>query len=75
MAALAKWAVLPQLDSGALVGLPLTEQGFRRTWSAAQLRDSQTPAYVEEFIRVLAEHPFPECVRSGKVSARKRAAA
>jgi len=75
VAALAKWAVLPQLDSGALVGLSLTEQGFRRTWSAAQLRATQTPAHVEEFIRVLAEHPIPECVPPHKVSARKRAAA
>ena len=75
VAALAKWAVLPQLDSGALTGLSLTEQGFRRTWSAAQLRDSRTPGHVEEFIRVLAEHPIPECVRPRKVNGRKRAAA
>ena len=75
VAALAKWAVLPQLESGALVGLSFTEQGFRRTWSAAQLRDARTPAYVEEFIRVLAEHPIPECVRPRKVTAKKRAAA
>jgi len=75
VAALAKWAVLPQLDSGALVGLSLTERGFRRTWSAAQLRDARTPAYVEEFIRVLSEYPIPECVPSRKVTARKRVAA
>jgi LysR family transcriptional regulator for metE and metH len=75
VAALAKWAVAPHLDSGALVGLSLTEQGFRRTWSAAQVRDARTPAYVEEFIRVLAENPIPECVPPRKVSARKRAAA
>jgi LysR family transcriptional regulator for metE and metH len=75
VAALAKWAVLPQLDSGAIVGLSLTEQGFRRTWSAAQLREAKTPAYVEEFIRVLSEHPIPECVAPRKVNARKRPAA
>jgi LysR family transcriptional regulator for metE and metH len=75
VAALAKWAVAPHLDSGALVGLSFTEQGFRRTWSAAQLRHAQTPAYVEEFIRVLAEHPIPECVPSQKMTGRKRAAA
>jgi LysR family transcriptional regulator for metE and metH len=75
VAALAKWAVSPQLDSGVLVGLSLTEQGFRRTWSAAQVRDARTPPYVEEFIRVLAEHPIPECVTPRKVTARKRAAA
>jgi LysR family transcriptional regulator, regulator for metE and metH len=75
VAALAKWAVLPQLDSGALVGLSLTEQGFRRTWSIAQLRDGRSPAYVDEFIRVLAEHPIPKSVPRCKVTARKRAAA
>jgi LysR family transcriptional regulator, regulator for metE and metH len=75
VAALAKWAVLPQLDSGALVGLSLTEQGFRRTWSVAQLRDTRTPPYVEEFIRVLAEHPIPECLRTRKMTARRHAAA
>jgi LysR family transcriptional regulator for metE and metH len=75
VAALAKRAVAPHLDSGALVGLSLTEQGFRRTWSAAQVRDTRTPAYVEEFIRVLAENPIPECVPPRKLSARKRAAA
>jgi LysR family transcriptional regulator, regulator for metE and metH len=75
VAPLAKWAVLPQLDSGALVGLSLTEQGFRRTWSIAQLRDGRSPAYVDEFIRVLAEHPIPESVPRCKVTARKRAAA
>jgi LysR family transcriptional regulator for metE and metH len=75
VAALAKWAVSPQIDSGAVVGLSLTEQGFRRTWSAAQVRDARTPAYVEEFIRVLAQHPIPECVARCKVAGRKRAAA
>ena len=75
VAALAKWAVSPHLDSGALVGLSLTEQGFRRTWSAAQLRDARTPAYVEEFIRVLTEHPIPECVKPRNMTSKKRAAA
>jgi LysR family transcriptional regulator for metE and metH len=75
VAALAKWAVSPHLDSGALVGLSLTEQGFRRTWSVAQLRDARTPAYVEEFIHVLTEHPIPECVRPRNMPSKKRAAA
>jgi LysR family transcriptional regulator, regulator for metE and metH len=75
VAALAKWAVLPQLDSGVLVGLSLTEQGFRRTWTAAQLREARSAVHVEEFIRVLAEHPIPKCVAPRKVTARKHAAA
>lgn len=59
VAALAKWAVAPQLATGTLVGLPLTEQGFKRTWSAAQLRNKRAPAHVQEFIDLLAEHPIP----------------
>jgi len=72
IAALARWAVAPQLDSGAVVGLPLTQQGFRRTWSAAQLRNQCSPLYVEEFIRVLAEHPIPQSVCPGKSAPKKR---
>jgi len=75
VAALAKWAVAPHLDSGALAGVSLTEKGFRRTWSAAQLRNGRPQPYVEEFIRVLTEHPIPECVRPRKATVRKSAAA
>jgi LysR family transcriptional regulator, regulator for metE and metH len=59
VAALAKWAVAPQLASGALAAVSLTEQGFRRTWFAAQLRNRQSSAYVHEFIQLLAEYPIP----------------
>jgi LysR family transcriptional regulator, regulator for metE and metH len=72
IAAIARWAVAPQLNSGALVGLPLTEQGFRRTWSAAQLRDKRSPVYVEEFIRLLREHPIPESICPRRTFAQKR---
>jgi LysR family transcriptional regulator, regulator for metE and metH len=58
VAAMARWAVAPQLASGAVIGLPLTATGFHRTWSAAQLRDQHSPAYLQEFIRLLAEHPI-----------------
>jgi LysR family transcriptional regulator for metE and metH len=60
VASLPRWAAAPQLASGAVVGLPLTAQGFRRTWSAAQLRDHRAPAYLKEFIRLLAERPLYE---------------
>ena len=72
VASLAKWAVLPQLESGELIGLRVTEQGWTRTWSAAQLRDKNAPAYVEEFIRLLREHPIPTSVSRPRVSQGKR---
>jgi LysR family transcriptional regulator, regulator for metE and metH len=59
VAVLAKWAVAPQLASGAVVGLALTEQGHHRTWYAAQLREQRVPNYLQEFVRLLAEHPLP----------------
>jgi LysR substrate binding domain len=58
VAAIARWAVAPQLASGVVVGLPLTASGFHRVWSAAQLRDKQAPAYLQEFIRLLADNPI-----------------
>jgi LysR family transcriptional regulator, regulator for metE and metH len=76
VAAVARWAAAPQLASGAVVGLSLTAEGFRRSWSAAQLRDKQAPAYLQEFIRLLAENPISvdmtTCVTRNDVGLRKR---
>lgn len=58
VAAVAQWAAAPQLATGAVVGIPLTEHGFHRTWSAAQLRSREAPAYLQEFVRVLTENPI-----------------
>ena len=69
VAAMARWAVAPQLASGVVIGLPLTAAGFHRTWSAAQLRDQRAPAYLQEFIRLLTEHPI-----SATSSARRKVA-
>ena len=70
VASLPGWAAGPQIASGAVIGLPLTEQGFRRPWSAAQLRDHSAPAYLQEFIRLLEERPltqdFSRRTREGK---------
>ena len=69
IAALPRWAVGPQLASGALVGVPLQPPGYRWQWSVAQLRDNHSPVYVQEFIRLLADRPiladfFPLAPRS-----------
>ena len=69
IAALPRWAVGPQLASGALVGVPLQPPGYRWQWSVAQLRDNHSPVYVQEFIRLLADRPiladcFPRAPRS-----------
>jgi LysR family transcriptional regulator, regulator for metE and metH len=58
IAALPRWAVGPQLSSGALIGVPLQPPGYRWQWSVAQLRDNHSPVYIQEFIRLLAERPI-----------------
>ena len=58
IAALPRWAVGPQLASGALTGVPLQPPGYRWQWSIAQRRANQPPAYLQEFIRLLADRPL-----------------
>src|SRR5258708_405612 len=58
IAALPRWAVGPQIASGALVGVPLQPPGYKWQWSVAQLRGNHPPAYVQEFIRLLADSPL-----------------
>ena len=79
IAALPKWTVTPQLASGALVGVPLKPPGFRWNWSIALLRENRMPAYVQEFIHILAKLPLhaglsSRIARPKKASLRKVAA-
>jgi LysR family transcriptional regulator for metE and metH len=67
-----RWAVAPHLSSGEVIGLPLTSQGFYRTWSAAQLRDNHAPLYLQEFIRMLREWPISADFSERRMQAKKR---
>jgi LysR family transcriptional regulator, regulator for metE and metH len=54
---LARWAVEPQVRAGSIRALPYTRRGYRRTWSAATLKDMARVPYVREFIDLLVDHP------------------
>ena len=54
---LARWAVEPHLRAGTLRAIRYTRRGYRRTWSAATLKDLSRVPYVREFIDLLADHP------------------
>jgi len=54
--AMAKWAVIPYLDAGQLVTLPLTPQGLYRTWYAVTLRGKMTLPHIRSFIGHLSSH-------------------
>ena len=55
---MARWAVAPQIESGSLVGLPLTARGFQRRWNAAMIRHKAAPPYVMSFVELLASNPM-----------------
>jgi LysR family transcriptional regulator for metE and metH len=58
VAALARWAVEPYVNSGALIPVRLGRDGLRRTWNAATLKSSATPLHIREFCRLLARGPL-----------------
>jgi LysR family transcriptional regulator for metE and metH len=49
-----RWAVSPQVDSGRAVVRPLGNKGFLRRWYAVSLRNQAVPAYLAEFLELLA---------------------
>ena len=54
IAALARWAVQPLVDAGALVALPIPPRGLSRHWSAATVKGLARVDYVTGFIDLLA---------------------
>jgi LysR family transcriptional regulator for metE and metH len=55
---MARWAVAPQIESGALAALPLTNKGFHRQWRAALIKSKKVPNYINGFVRLLANKSF-----------------
>jgi len=51
---LARWAVLPQVESGRIAVRPLSTRGFRRQWHAVTLRNQPTPPHLAEFLNLLS---------------------
>jgi LysR family transcriptional regulator for metE and metH len=65
--ALAHWAVAPHLGKG-LAAVRITRRGYRRSWSAAMIRENAPPAYLQDFARLLAGGPFATGGRTGSRS-------
>ena len=57
VAALAGWAVEPAVRAGTVRALPWTRHGYKRTWSAATLKDVARVPHVNDFVRLVVEHP------------------
>jgi hypothetical protein len=56
VAILARWAVQPLIDTGAIVGRALPARGMRRVWSAVTRKDLAASDYANEFIDLLERH-------------------
>jgi LysR family transcriptional regulator for metE and metH len=69
---LARWAVQPMIDAGAIVARPLTARGLHRVWSAAMPKDLATVDYVAAFVELLQAHaPSVRADRPRAVSPRR----
>ncbi|MCI0489142.1 MAG: LysR family transcriptional regulator [Blastocatellia bacterium] len=66
---LARWAAWMQIESGALLAVPLTGKGFYREWSAVMLKNKSSPPYLLEFVELLASSSMPVA----KMNSKKRA--
>lgn len=64
VAVLARWAVQPLIDSGAIVARQLTARGQHREWRAVMPKDLARAEHVVEFIDLLEKHA--PTARSGK---------
>ena len=53
---MARWAVMSQLETGALRAVRLTAKGLHRQWSAAIIRQKSKPPYLLRFIELLADN-------------------
>jgi LysR family transcriptional regulator for metE and metH len=56
VAILARWAVQPLIDAGAIAGHSLPARGMHRVWSAVMPKDLAGADYVNAFIDLLEQH-------------------
>jgi LysR family transcriptional regulator for metE and metH len=53
VALLAQWAVARYLQSGDVIGVPLTAGGFTRSWKAVTLKSTRSPRWLGDFIALV----------------------
>jgi len=53
VAFLARWAVSPQLESGKVVARSMGDEGFRRCWYVATLRNQPRAEYLSAFLQLI----------------------
>jgi LysR family transcriptional regulator, regulator for metE and metH len=56
---MARWAAEPHVRNGHLLVKRLTRKGLPRQWSAAWIKRRRPPAYLADFVRILARTSSP----------------
>ena len=56
---IAKWSVLPAIESGAVRAVSIGAKGVFRQWSAATLRGAAEPPHLSDFVRLLSAQSMP----------------
>ena len=59
VAVMARWAIAPALETGAVRALRITRRGVIRRWSAATLRDRPEPRWQADFVELLRDRARP----------------
>src|SRR5207237_1046438 len=57
IAVLARWAIGPDVASGAVASVRVTPKGLHRTWSAVTIKQPHVPVHLSTFARMLAIDP------------------
>jgi LysR family transcriptional regulator for metE and metH len=64
IAVLARWAIAPDLDCGAVRAVRVTPNGLIRKWCGVLIRQPEMPVHLSAFAKMLAVNPAREIARS-----------
>ncbi len=77
VAALARWAVAPEVEAGLLAAIPISRGGLHRTWYAVARRERAALPHIARLLHLLTEYAFRTARRDpgAKPARRPRSAA
>jgi len=65
VAVLPRWSAQAAIATRSIVPLSITRRGIRRNWTAATLKALAEPAWLADFIELIAAQALPTRVVSG----------
>jgi LysR family transcriptional regulator, regulator for metE and metH len=65
---IAKWSVLPAIQSGAVRAISLGPKGVYRQWSAATVKGVESPQHLTDFIQLLSAQAMPARIAGSRIA-------